>query len=185
MHVHTDSPRKAPAHGWCMSAQEPQRHTFCRLIIRKSYSSELCFVCKTSQATSYRVVSFLVLVVVTSAPRLMADKPTDPLWDHSSLWNDLGNDHGGSLIDMIPDAEHMLHMLPDAPGHEQKGADIDCEEAREGVHSGDVGDDGGDMEPPTKLHASKPDSQTARTKAYREKQRRAQLNNRYGSAVSM
>lgn len=82
-------------------------------------------------------------------------------------------------MDMIPDAEHMLHMLPEPPGHEQSGADVEaCDVTRDAGHSGDVGDEAGDMEPPTKLHAARPDSQAARTKAYREKQRRAQLNNR-------
>lgn len=118
-----------------------------------------------------------MVLLNSSSLRGMADKPTVEMWDHSSLWNDLGPDHGGSLMDMIPDAEHMLHMLPEAPGQEQKEGEV-CDGSRDMVHSGDGGDEAGDMEPPSKLHAAKPDSQAARTKAYREKQRRAQLNNR-------
>lgn len=89
-------------------------------------------------------------------------------------------------MDMLPDAEHMLHILPEAPDNDQRSADNDVRDgSREVGNSGDGGDEAGDFEPPTKLHAARPDSQAARTKAYREKQRRAQLNNRYAPEVTL
>lgn len=106
----------------------------------------------------------------------MTDK-SDELWT-KALWPDCLNEPAGSLMGMISDAD-MLHMMDDAGKHpEQDLSDVH----KDSAHVPDAGDDALDLEPPSKLQATcKLDSQAAKTKAHREKQRRAQLNNKCAS----
>jgi hypothetical protein len=112
----------------------------------------------------------------------MADKSADELWSHAALWPECLSEPAGPLM-AIPDAEHMLHMMEDSNEIERKasaheGADVHKESAPQ---IPDAGDDGLGLDPPAKLQATcKADIQVAKTKAFREKQRRAQLNNRCG-----
>lgn len=82
----------------------------------------------------------------------------------------------------IPDAEHILHMMEEGsmPDHKASGHEVSDIQKDSAPQVPDAGDDGLDLDPPAKLQATcKLDSQGAKTKAYREKQRRAQLNNRF------
>lgn len=108
----------------------------------------------------------------------MADK-SDELWS-KALWPDCLNEPGGSLMGMISDAD-MLHMIEESGKHsEHDTSDV----RKDTANVPDVADDALDLEPPAKMQAtSKLDSQAAKTKAHREKQRRAQLNNRCASII--
>jgi hypothetical protein len=124
------------------------------------------------------IVRGQVVAVLNRAPESMADK-TDEMWS-KALWPDCLNESAGSLMGMISDAD-MLHMMEDASKRSEQ--DI-SETQKDSAQVPDAADDSLDLEPPSKLQATcKLDSQAAKTKAYREKQRRAQLNNKCAYAV--
>ena len=103
----------------------------------------------------------------------MADK-SDEMWTKALSWPDCLNEPG--LMGMISDAD-MLHMMEDPSKHSEQ----DISDVQKGSAHVPDAEDALDSEPPSKLQATcKLDSQTAKTKAHREKQRRAQLNNKCG-----
>ena len=107
----------------------------------------------------------------------MGDPVDDPTWNPHLLWPE-----------GVPDSTSFLNMLDEHDRGPATGAD--------GGADGDAGacsgqgraskreeriDDFGELEPCCKaLAGNKPEGQTAKLKANREKQRRAQLNNRCG-----
>jgi hypothetical protein len=118
----------------------------------------------------------------------MADKQGEPAWDPSLAWAECQHalpDVSSSLMDMLPDPDRLLPFLASEEGvdgartyhHGEATTSAGPGQTPPAVgskKSADVFDDTWDTDPANK--AARLDMQAAKSKAHREKQRRAQLN---------